>query len=374
MKNKKLQPDTPEEESKAISELTELAGLASDTTLDTVERAMAAIREMLGMDVAFVSRFTEDQLVFRNLEGDAESFGWREGQRMPLDGSFCQRVIAGHLPNVVPDARRDERVRNLDVTRDANIGSYVGVPVRFSDGRIYGTLCCLSHSADHSLQQRDAQFVSVVARLVAEQLQREETEAKNRRLATRAASVGALFAALDARDGYTSNYRQAVVELAVAVAREMGLSDEEVVDVEQAALLHGIGKIGVPDWIVDNPGPLSDDEWELMKTHTAIGEQISSSIEGLAHLAPVIRAEHERWDGMGYPDGLSGEQIPLASRIILACVAYQAMISGGRYREAWSVQEALEHLQRNAGRQFCPHTTEALLRVLNGRSPKSLRG
>jgi GAF domain-containing protein len=107
-------------------------------------------------------------------------------------------VSAGQLPNVVPDARSDERLRNLDVTRDANIGSYVGVPVRFSDGRVYGTLCCLSHSADHSLRERDAQFVSVLARLVAQQLQREETEAKNRRLATRAASVGALFAALDA--------------------------------------------------------------------------------------------------------------------------------------------------------------------------------
>lgn len=361
------QTDAPEreEEDKAIRKLTELAGVASRDTPDTVERVLATARESLGMDVAFVSEFADGEQVYRVLEGDADSFGLREGKGIPLEATFCQRVVAGQLPSVIPNARKDERVRDLDVTRDADIGSYVGLPLRFSDGRLYGTLCCLSHSADPSLRERDAAFMSVLARLVAEQLEREETEAKIRRLEIRATGVGALLAALEARDGYTGDHAQAVVELSVAVAQRMGLSEEEVIDVEQAALLHDIGKMGISDAILNKPGPLDNAEWEEMRKHTAIGERISSAIEGLAHLAPVIRAEHERWDGKGYPDGLSGEQIPLASRIILACDAYHAMTSDRPYRKAMSVQAAQEELRKNARAQFCPYTVRALLSVLN---------
>ncbi len=136
------------------------------------------------------SGFAEDQLQFQALEGDAESFGWREGGVIPLEGTFCKRVVEGLLPNVVPDSRSDERVRDLEVTSEADIGSYVGLPLRFSDGRIYGTLCCLSHSPEPHLQERDARFMEVLARLVADQIEREEMEAERRRLEVRARNVG----------------------------------------------------------------------------------------------------------------------------------------------------------------------------------------
>ena len=138
-----------------------LANLSSSRTPDAIKRTMTLARETLGMDVAFVSRFAEDTMEFRALEGDAESFGWQEGGGVPLEGTFCKRVVDGSLPNVVPDARVDERVSGLEVTTKADIGSYVGLPLRFSDGRIYGTLCCLSHSPEPSLRERDARFVEV---------------------------------------------------------------------------------------------------------------------------------------------------------------------------------------------------------------------
>ena len=178
-----------------------LAELASGRTPDSVERTMALAREALGMDVAFVSRFAEDRMEFRALEGDAESFGWQEGGGVPLEGTFCKRVVEGTLPSVVPDAGSDGRVSGLDVTREAGIGSYVGVPLRFSDGRVYGTLCCLSHAPEPRLRERDARFIEVLARLVADQIEREELEAERRRLEVRATGVGALLAALVARDG-----------------------------------------------------------------------------------------------------------------------------------------------------------------------------
>jgi HD-GYP domain-containing protein (c-di-GMP phosphodiesterase class II) len=258
-------------------------------------------------------------------------------------------------------------VSGLEVTREADIGSYVGLPLRFSDGRVYGTLCCLSHSPEPHLQERDARFMEVLARLVADQIEREEMEAEKRRLEVRATGVGALLAALVARDGYTGDHSQAVVEHSVTVARRMGLSEGEVAEVEQAALLHDIGKIGVGDAILNKPGALNDVEWQVMRMHPVIGEEIVASTKGLSHLAPAIRAEHERWDGGGYPDGLQGEDIPIASRIILVCDTFHAMTSNRPYRKALDAQAALEELEKNAGTQFCPRTVETFLGMV-GRS------
>ena len=302
---------------------------------DAVERTLALAREALGMDVALVSKFAEDRMEFRALEGDAGSFGWQASGGVPPEGTFCKRVVEGTLPNVVPDAG--------------------------SDGRVYGTLCCLSHSPEPGLQERDARFMEVLARLVADQIEREELEAERRRLEVRATGVGALLAALEARDGYTGDHSRAVVEQATAVARRMGLSGEEVDEVEQVALLHDVGKIGVGDAILNKPGPLNQAEREVMRMHPMIGEQIVASTEGLSHLAPAIGAEHERWDGKGYPDGLSGEGIPIASRIVLVCDAFHAMTSNRPYREALGVEAALGELEKNAGTQFCPRTVEAFV-------------
>jgi response regulator RpfG family c-di-GMP phosphodiesterase len=341
-----------------------LAELASGRAPGSVERTLALAREALGMDVAFVSRFAEERMEFRTLEGDAGSFGWQEGGGVPLEATFCKRVVDGTLPNVVPDARSDGRVSGLEITREAGIGSYVGLPLRFSDGRVYGTLCGLSHSAEPQLRERDAEFMGVLARLVADQIEREELEAGRRRLEARATGAAALLAALAARDGYTGDHSEAVVAHAVTVAHRMGLSDGEVGDVEQVALLHDVGKIGVGDAILGKPGALNDAEWEVMKMHPTIGEGIVASTKGLAHLAPAIRADHERWDGKGYPDGLSGEEILIASRIVLVCDAFHAMTSDRPYRKAKGVGEALAELERNAGTQFCPLTVEAFVGVV----------
>jgi response regulator RpfG family c-di-GMP phosphodiesterase len=347
----------------------ELAEVASERSPDAVERILAAAREHLGMEAAYVSEFSGDRLFFRTVDGDAGSFGLEEGGGLPREATFCQRVIENRLPNVVPDASNDERVNGLRITREADIGSYVGVPLRFSDGRVYGTLCCLSHSPDPSLRERDAQFMSVLARLLAEQLEREELESKSRRLELKATGTSALLAALEARDGYTSRHSEEVVELSVSVARRMGLSGEEVAELEQVALLHDIGKMGVPDSILNKRGPLDEAEWELMRRHPAIGERIVRRIRGLSHLGPSIRAEHERWDGKGYPDGLSGEEIPLASRIVLACDAFHAMISDRPYRRGIGVRAAIEEMERNAGTQFCPYTVRALMNVVEDAYP-----
>jgi diguanylate cyclase (GGDEF)-like protein len=182
-------------------------------------------------------------------------------------------------------------------------------------------------------------------------------------------AVTALAAAIDARDNYTASHSEEVVGLACDVARRLGLPPAEVEKVCDGAMLHDVGKVAIPNEILYKPGPLSPAEWEVMRSHPLIGERILLQTPELAPIAPLVRHEHERWDGQGYPDGLRGEDIPIGSRIILACDAYNAMITARPYREPMSHEEALRELERGAGAQFDPRVVEALVRVLALREP-----
>ena len=150
---------------------------------DAVERLLTLARMHLGMEVAIVSEFTGEEQVLRHLEGDPEAFGLQIGAPARLSETYCWGVANGHLPPVVHDARADVRVRDLEVTWEADIGSYIGAPIRFSDGRLYGSVCCLSHSASPSLRDRDADFMTMVAALLGQKLEAEWT-AHQKRLET----------------------------------------------------------------------------------------------------------------------------------------------------------------------------------------------
>ena len=144
----------------------------SDQTPAAIEDMLREVREALQMDVAFVSQFSGDQLVFRAVEGDAESFGWGEGERFPIDDSYCKRVLDGRIPQVVPDAKNEDATKDLRVTSEADIGSYCAVPLVLSDGSLYGTLCCVSHEPDPWLRERDLGLMQRTARWLVEQLER----------------------------------------------------------------------------------------------------------------------------------------------------------------------------------------------------------
>lgn len=332
----------------------------------SVERALEAMREFLGMDVAYTGEIVGDQMALRAVDGDSDSFCVVEGQSLPMEQTYCQRVMTGRMPNVNPDIRGDDRAASLAITQIADIGAFTSVPLRFSDGRLYGTLCAASHEAKLSLGYRELKFLHVFARIVADQLERDEIQGRSIRLEFQASAAATLIAAVDARDSYTGEHSQAVVGHAVAVAHELGLSALETRDVELTALLHDIGKIAIPDAILHKNGPLTDDEWEVMRSHPIHSERLLSSVPHLAHLAAAVRAEHERWDGGGYPDGLAGEQTPLASRITLVCDAYHAMTSDRPYRKAMSADRARDEVSEGAGTQFCPTAAQALLGVLAG--------
>ncbi len=184
--------------------------------------------------------------------------------------------------------------------------------------------------------------------------------------------VSVLVSALQERDRYTGDHSESVVEVAGRVAESLAVAPAEIERIRTAALLHDIGKVGVPDEILHKPGPLDDREWDVMREHPAIGERILRAIPGMGQVAKMVRHEHERWDGGGYPDGLSGDQIPLGSRIILACDAYHAMTSNRPYREAMSHTDAVAELTRHAGTQFDPEVGQALVGYLYGRRQAGL--
>ena len=128
-----------------------------------MESVLSSAKEALDMEIAIVTQFVGDRLVFRAVAGDASSFGFEEGGSIPLKESYCKRVIEGSLPNTLPDAGNDGRVRDLEMTRGAGIGAYAGFPLVLSDGRPYGTLCCLSHSPDPWLAERDLELMAKLA-------------------------------------------------------------------------------------------------------------------------------------------------------------------------------------------------------------------
>jgi diguanylate cyclase (GGDEF)-like protein/putative nucleotidyltransferase with HDIG domain len=184
--------------------------------------------------------------------------------------------------------------------------------------------------------------------------------------------IAALAAALEERDQYTSDHSESVVDLAAKIGESLALDAAEVARVRTAALLHDIGKVGIPDEILHKQGPLDDREWEIMRQHPVIGERILRAIPGMGAVARAVRHEHERWDGGGYPDGISGKEIPIEARIILACDAYHAMVSDRPYRKAMSHHDAMSELTSNAGSQFDPLVVQALVGYLYGRRQSGL--
>jgi HD-GYP domain-containing protein (c-di-GMP phosphodiesterase class II) len=170
---------------------------------------------------------------------------------------------------------------------------------------------------------------------------------------------------VEADDGYTGVHSKDVVDLTMAVVDELRLDERARRDAEFTALLHDVGKLRVPNEIINKDGPLTDEEWEVVKQHTIEGERLLHRVGGLlGQIGKIIRSCHERYDGTGYPDGLAAEQIPLIARIVYCCDAYNAMTSDRAYRAAMPRDEAVAELRRGAGTQFDPSVVDALFAVV----------
>jgi two-component system cell cycle response regulator len=194
--------------------------------------------------------------------------------------------------------------------------------------------------------------------------QRMYTQKHGRESSAGRQSKNVLLSALVERNPALIHHLTDVAELAVDVARRLELPEHEIEQVRHAAELHDVGKVAIPDAILQKAGPLTDEEWRFVHEHTLIGARIISAAPALTHVAKLVRSSHERWDGTGYPDRLTANEIPIGSRIVSACDAFDAMVTNRPYREAVDLPQALEELKRCAGSQFDPTVVTALTTVL----------
>jgi HD-GYP domain-containing protein (c-di-GMP phosphodiesterase class II) len=172
--------------------------------------------------------------------------------------------------------------------------------------------------------------------------------------------VAALSRSLEAKDFYTGGHTERVAEIAVAIGRRLGLDGNDLEAIEIGALVHDVGKVGVPEAILNKPGPLDDAEWEVMKRHPVVSDFILKDVDLHPFVRQAARWSHERFDGAGYPDGLRGEEIPIAARLVFVADAWDALTSDRPYRPRRTSGEALVEIRRNAGTQFCPTVCDAL--------------
>jgi putative nucleotidyltransferase with HDIG domain len=180
-------------------------------------------------------------------------------------------------------------------------------------------------------------------------------------------SLLGLANALEAKDAYTRGHSERVGAWSGRLAGCLGLGPADVEIIAQGGLLHDIGKIGVPEAVLGKRGPLTSEEWQLMRRHPVVGAQIVAPFDFLAGATPVILHHHERWDGSGYPDGLAGEAIPLAARLVAVADVYDALTSERPYRAALTPAEARQHLEAQAGRMLDPRAVAAFLELTRDR-------
>jgi HD-GYP domain-containing protein (c-di-GMP phosphodiesterase class II) len=268
------------------------------------------------------------------------------------------RVARTGVSALVPDTRADRDYIVRDPMTDPRSELAVAILV---DGTVWGVLN-IEASEPNALDEPDAVLVESVAASLGVAIHRARLVADLEGAFT--TTLAALTSTVEAKDDYTACHGEDVAGLAERVALRMRLSNAEVRDVRYAAMLHDIGKVAVPSEILLKPGPLNDEEWEAMRGHSAAGGALVGRIDAFAHLAPAVRACHERWDGAGYPDGLAREAIPLAARIIAVCDTYDAMVTDRPYRPARSQQEARAELRRVAGTQLDPSLVDVVIAEL----------
>jgi HD-GYP domain-containing protein (c-di-GMP phosphodiesterase class II) len=273
----------------------------------------------------------------------------------PVAQGVNGRVARTGETALVADTREDPDYIVRDPKTDPR--SELSVAIRVEDS-IWGVVNIEAHERD-SLQEADVVLVEAVAASLGSAIHRSRLIAELESAFTTTLAV--LTSTVEAKDDYTANHGEDVAELAERVALRMGLSRSGARDVLLAAMLHDVGKVAVPSEILLKPGPLTDDEWVVMRSHAAVGGDLVARIDAFAHLAPSVRASHERWDGGGYPDGLAGEKIPLPARIIAACDTFDAIVTNRPYRPARSPQEACAELERVAGSQLDPVVVAALV-------------
>jgi diguanylate cyclase (GGDEF)-like protein len=336
--------------------LSEMTGVG-----DILDAVVDELHQAFGYFGCAVFRPSEDGETIEVVAGRGAPYRGRDRDRprQPASAGVIGRCLRERRSVVVNDVARDPDYFATPATEA--VRSELVAPI-WVGSELWGALDVKEGSED-AFDESDARLLETVSdqlgaalrsAILYEQLERAYL-----------GTAEALAAALEAKDAHTANHARSMVQNAEAVGRAIGLQGHELRDVRYGAAFHDIGKIAVPESILNKPGPLTDEERTEVERHVLVGEQILAPVDFLANVRPIVRHGHERWDGKGYPDRLAGDGIPLGSRIVLACDALDAMTSDRPYRVAMPTDAARAELRLNAGSQFDPHVIEALLDVMD---------
>ena len=278
--------------------------------------------------------------------------------RVPVEQLMVQEALRSTEPIVMTDLRAFPIAPGATVLPIPDTRGWLGMPLIDPDGEPVGIISLMTDEP-RVWSERDRSLLATLASSAALAIQNARHFERTRDLLT--ASVESLAAAVEAKDQYTQNHSRQVARYAKRIAEALELDGETIGHVELAGLLHDVGKIGIPDSVLEKPGPLDGAEWAAMQLHPVIGEQILAGNPILKPLLAMVRHHHERWDGHGYPDSLRGDTIPLGASIISLAEALDTMTSQRPYRAAYGWEESLEEILSCSGAQFAPHVVAALM-------------
>lgn len=337
-------------------------GLALAETLDLRRVLTVALERCEQVCAAETSSIWEldegkGELFFRVVRGEAAPE--IRDLRIPLGQGIVGTVAQSARAEVIDDVTADPRwIGDASGTFDTR--AILAVPL-VSRGRVIGVLQLLNPVDGDSFSEDDLRRMRLFAGPLAHALENARLYARLQR--TFVETVTAMADAVERRDPYTGGHLHRVVAYSLVLGEELGLPVADLETLRLGATLHDIGKIGVPDGVLLKPGPLDASEAEVMRRHTIDGAAIVSRIESLKPLVPIVRNHHERLDGNGYPDGLSGDHIPLAARIVAVADTFDAMTTSRPYRRALVAEAAAQEIRRVSGTHLCPDVAGAFDRL-----------
>lgn len=326
------------------------------------ETAVEEIDAEFGFLMCSIVRVSEDRTELVEVAGRGRAMDRLHDRglrwRQPISAGVLGRVARSGEPALVQDVRQDPDFLGNAANRES--AAELAVPIRV-EGAIWGVLN-LEEPIPGAFDEDDLAMANTVGEQIAAALHGAALyhDLESAYLAT----VSALSGALEAKDSYTAEHAREIADTAVATGERLGLGPEQLRALRYAALLHDIGKIAVPEEILNKPGPLSPEEMAVAQRHVTAGEEIIAHVPFLGQVRSIVLHAHERWDGTGYPAGLKGTRIPIGARIVFVADAYHAMTSNRAYRAAMRPEQAAAELRDCAGSQFDPDVVDAFLAMV----------
>src|SRR6478736_10088561 len=322
--------------------------------------------EVLGRSAEVTARVLGARRAALWIEEEAEprdliaraSFGFTREDDPAGRRRFPSELAHEWLERADPFVLEPTDIEAVPVAAEMGVARVVVAPLKLEGNRVAALTATIG---DRPLDDRQLALLAGLAHQA--KLAIESAEHYESLERTFVSTVAALANALEANDEYTSSHARWITDMSLLVGKELSLDRDAMKRLEFGALFHDIGKIGIPSEILQKPGPLTDEEFEIVKEHPELGEKILEPIERLANVRPIVRACHERWNGLGYPDGKAGSDIPVEARIVLVCDAFHAMTTDRPYRSRMSSLDAVVELRRAAGSQFDPEVVAAFTRL-----------